>query len=423
MTDDRSLAAPSSISTGHILLVEDNAEHVELIRRALARSADQITDVSSLAAARAVLQEEASIDLVIIDLLLTDGRGMDLLADDNLAGRAPAIVLTSHGDEQSAVEALKQGAIDYLPKSAETIAGMASVVQRAQREWKHILARRAAEAAVRRLNAELEDKVKQRTAELAEAYEQLKEMDRLKSKFIADISHELRTPLTTFRLYLDLLRQGDSSRRAHYEAVLAQEAERMQLLMERVLAFASVGSAGTGRMVEAVDLNELVARQVQSVEPTAAARGLAVAVELAPQAPLARGDAVQLGQVVSILLTNALAYTPAGRISVRTADWDEGELVRLEVADTGMGLDEDELAHCFERFYRGKRVGQSNIPGVGLGLTLARALVDLHHGHIDVESAVDEGSTFFFSLPIADASASIAERTGPSARGEGALTV
>jgi len=111
------------------------------------------------------------------------------------------------------------------------------------------------------------------------------------------------------------------------------------------------------------------------------------------------GEHNQLAQVITNLLANAIHYTPAGRVRVTTSQTDG--YVCLTVQDTGIGIEPEDLPHIFNRFYRGRRAGQSNIPGSGLGLGIVKEIVDLHQGRIEVDSQVGGGSTFRVWLPIA----------------------
>lgn len=112
------------------------------------------------------------------------------------------------------------------------------------------------------------------------------------------------------------------------------------------------------------------------------------------------GDPNLLEDVINSLLSNAINYTPAGTVRISTKPDFATDQVQLVVEDTGIGLDKEDLEHCFERFYRGKRIGQYNIvPGAGLGLSIVQEIVILHKGRVEVESKVDQGSTFTVYLP------------------------
>jgi len=146
------------------------------------------------------------------------------------------------------------------------------------------------------------------------------------------------------------------------------------------------------------DLNEIVEQVVTVHLPLAEAENLDL--HFAPQEnlPFIYGERNQIAQVVTNLIANALNYTQIGKIQVYTYASEQGD-VYLQVEDTGMGIEAEDLPHIFERFYRGEQQGDSNMPGTGLGLGIVREIVNLHQGEIEVESKVGEGSTFKVIFP------------------------
>lgn len=247
----------------------------------------------------------------------------------------------------------------------------------------------------------LEERVAERTRDLAAANERLKELDRLKSKFVSDVSHELRTPITNIKLYLHLLARDSAANWPAHLSVLDEESDRLARLIEDILNLSRLDMARDKMELVPVDLNQIVEQAVAAQQPRAEATGLALNFEPAKALPSVWGAPHQLAQVVANLVTNAINYTPDGHVRVRTGLAPEDGKACLEVEDTGMGIDFEDMPHLFERFYRGKRVGSSNIPGTGLGLAIVKEIVDLHRGEIQVESQPDEGTTFKICLPLA----------------------
>ena len=232
------------------------------------------------------------------------------------------------------------------------------------------------------------------------ANEQLQELDLMKSKFIDDISHELRTPIANLKLYLDLLVRGKPENRAKYEVVLNEESDRLVSLSNSILDFSNLQKNLVEANLVSIDLNALVAKVVVDFEQLALTHGLKLSFTPSAATLQVWGNAEQLEQVVINLLENAIRYTPSGHVRLSTHQTDKGDLIRLTIEDTGIGLDEEELSHCFERFYRGKRVGQYNIaPGAGLGLAKVKDIVEFYRGWVEVESELDRGSTFSVYLP------------------------
>jgi signal transduction histidine kinase len=263
-----------------------------------------------------------------------------------------------------------------------------------------VKARRQAEKALQQYADMLELKVSERTLELRHAYERLQGLDLLKSKFIDDISHELRTPISNINLYLDLLTRGKQESQAKYEAILKKESARLVSLLDGILDFSTLQQNLDNANPISIDLNALVAKEVADFEQIAQSRGLKLSFSPSTAALQVCGDAAQLEQAVINLLKNAIRYTPSGHIRVSTHQTSKGDPIRLTIEDSGMGMDEEELTHCFERFYRGKRVGQYNIaPGAGLGLAKVEDIVAFHKGWVEVESEIGRGSIFSVHLP------------------------
>ena len=249
----------------------------------------------------------------------------------------------------------------------------------------------------------LAQRVAERTRELAAANERLQDLDRLKSKFVSDVSHELRAPVTNLNLYLNLLERGHLGKRDQYMTVLQEQAARLTQLIEDILDLTRLDRDKPTFAFAPVDVNTLVQQVVTAHQPRAESAGFSLTFDPAPDVPAVHGARNSLAQVVTNLVTNAINYTPAGSVQVRTRANGAPHAVCLEVQDTGIGIDPEDVAHVFERFYRGKRAGQMDIPGTGLGLGIVKEIVDLHGGRIEVESRVGAGSTFRVWLPVAPA--------------------
>ncbi len=245
----------------------------------------------------------------------------------------------------------------------------------------------------------LERRVTERTRALAEANERLTELDRLKSKFVADVSHELRTPVANLKLYAALLERGQPEKRARYIRTLTEQSDRLAQLVEDILNLSRLELGADKVRFAPVDLNALVEQVVLAHQASAESAGLRLTFAPGRDLPPLQGERNQLAQVITNLVANAISYTPAGEVYVRTDL--KSEQVCLQVRDTGMGIDPEDVPHLFERFYRGKQTGQSDIPGSGLGLAIVKEIVDLHQGHVEVDSQVGQGSTFRVWLPLA----------------------
>ncbi|HSM59103.1 MAG TPA: GAF domain-containing protein [Candidatus Sulfomarinibacteraceae bacterium] len=247
----------------------------------------------------------------------------------------------------------------------------------------------------------LEQRVAERTRELAEANEQLQELDRLKSKFVSDISHELRTPITSVSLYLDLIERGNEEHSERYWSVLRKQTERLNHLIEDILSLSRLQMGKVELDPRPVDLNALVGELLPVHQNRFDQARLELQFTPAAGLPPVLGEPERLAQVITSLLENASNYTEEGSVRLHTLADEEAGMACLVVADSGVGMNEDDLSHIFERFYRGQYASQSNIPGTGLGLTIVEEIVNLHGGRIEVESEEGEGTTFRVWLPLA----------------------
>jgi signal transduction histidine kinase len=247
----------------------------------------------------------------------------------------------------------------------------------------------------------LESRVASRTYELEMANEQLQELDKLKSKFIADVSHELRTPITNLGIYIDLLQNGDPEKGPHYISVLQRQVNRLTNLVEATLGLSQLEIANQELQFGPVELNEIVEEILLGHQARAEAFRLQLTVRLQPDLPVVIGNQIQLMQLISNLVTNAINYNQEnGQITVETSFTQGESTVCLKVVDTGIGIAQADLPHLFDRFYRGQQTGQSNIPGTGLGLAIVKEIVGLHQGTIGVASQINTGTTFSVCLPV-----------------------
>lgn len=249
--------------------------------------------------------------------------------------------------------------------------------------------------------ADLEMRVSSRTRELAEANQQLRELDRLKSKFVSNVSHELRTPISNLKLYMSLLQRGKQEKRAHYEAMLQTSVERLGQLVEDILNLSRLEIAHyQPREMEPTDFNAVINQIVTLHQPQAESAGLRLTFKAQSNLPLIYGDYNQLSQLATNLIVNGLRYTQRGSVTVTTQCPNGDQNVVLAVEDTGIGILPEDLPHVFERFYRGNHRQPTEIPGTGLGLAIVKEIVEIHHGEISVESQVDVGTRFTVHLPV-----------------------
>jgi signal transduction histidine kinase len=241
-------------------------------------------------------------------------------------------------------------------------------------------------------------------------------------EFLADVSHELRTPLAALRTFNDLLREkagDDVDARAEFLEASAQQIERLDWLAQNLLELSKLDSGLIRLDLRPDDLRATIESAVEQAQVSARRRGLSLTAEL-PEAPLVtRHDPPRLGQVLGNLIGNGLKFTPRGG-SVRVVLSPRNRGARIQVIDTGVGIDPIELPHVFDRFYRGSRASEARGSGSGLGLAIVRSVVEMHGGRVMVESRIGAGSTFTVTLPTDPRTSADAVATGAvSAPGSG----
>jgi signal transduction histidine kinase len=229
------------------------------------------------------------------------------------------------------------------------------------------------------------------------------EVSRLKDEFVGLISHELRTPLSSILGYLELMRDDDenplSDEQVQYLGVAERNANRLLRLVGDLLFTAQVGSSSFALDASATELDHIVSASVESAQPNAAASEVALTVVLPPDPVIVRADPQRLGQACDNLISNAIKFTPrGGRVVVTLATTDTQAIVT--VSDTGMGIPEAEVNQLFERFFRASTATRAAVPGVGLGLSITKAIVVAHKGELDVKSEVGVGTSFIMRLPL-----------------------
>lgn len=261
-----------------------------------------------------------------------------------------------------------------------------------------------------RLFESIEQRVTERTRELAEANERLKELDQLKSQFVSNVSHELRTPLTNISLYLALLAKHHNLETLDRTLpVLKKETDRLKTLVEEVLTLSRIEQGQITFAPRPCALDDLLAEVIAAHIARAEAKHLTLTHTRWATLPPVMVDPAHITQVFTNLVGNAVAYTPpAGAITITTtqrtrATEPDAPAIPWGVVtfhNTGPAIPPEDLPHIFERFYRGRTGYDSGEHGTGLGLAICLDIIERHKGYIEVQSAADEGTTFTVWLPL-----------------------
>ena len=384
-----------SEAINRLLVVDDEAAQVQALCHTLEDEGYSVKGFTSAAAALATLQAGA-FDIVLTDLTMP---GIDGIAFLNAARATdPAlvgIVMTGHGTIATAVEAMKAGALDYILKPFDL-----RVILR-------VLARTQAMLRLRRENAALLERLSARTVELEAANRDLSVANRELEAFSYSVSHDLRSPLRTIDGLLRVVHEdfGDAippEARRHLETVAAQ-ASRMSELTEDLLRLARLGREPLSK--HPVDIRGLVQEVVDELRAAEAARQLEIRIG---ELPAAEADPSLLRQVWVNLVANALKFTrrrESALIEISGAERagngarvpGEAEHKLYSIRDNGAGFDPrraERLFGIFQRLHAAK-----DFEGTGVGLSLARRIVERHGGSIWAESEPDRGAAFHFTLP------------------------
>ena len=229
-----------------------------------------------------------------------------------------------------------------------------------------------------------------------------KELDEMKSEFVATVSHDLRAPLTFMRGYTTMLPMvGDLSEKQHeYVEKILQGISQMSELIDNLLDLGRI-EAGIGMERNTCHLGAILVEAVDSMRVRAATKGLTLRMETGGGIAVVSGDAALLRQAITNLVDNAIKYTPSGG-TVTVGLTVRGGQAIINVTDNGIGIAPDDQVRLFEKFYRVKRRDTIGIQGTGLGLAIVKSIVERHGGRVWVDSALGQGSTFYISLPLSE---------------------
>jgi signal transduction histidine kinase len=401
------------------LIVEDSEDDALLVLRELRRGGYDVVSerVDTPAAMKAALAKEPW-DLIIADYAMPQFSGLAALKMLQENGRdLPFIIVSGAIGEDVAVEAMRAGAHDYLIKG--NLARLLPAVERELREAEVRRERRQAEEELRRARDELEQRVEERTRELAQANENLRRevverqraeaelklakeaaeaANTAKDQFLGVLSHELRNPLTAVLLMSSLLeKRRDLPRDVHEDIEnIRRDAELEARIIDDLLDVTRIARGKLRFDFQTTDLHLLIRK---AADICGFGVGAAIRLRLSAKARFVHGDPVRLQQVFWNLLSNARKFTPVdGRIEVRSSNVGDGK-IRVQVIDTGMGIDPEFMPRLFTQFEQASSGRDRQFGGLGLGLTICRAIAEAHGGTISASSeGQGRGATFTLEM-------------------------
>jgi len=379
-----------------LLIVDDDPLDRQTYLRHLGADPDNAYIVVEAATADEGIKllNDGPYDCIVLDYRLPGADGLAVFeairANEHDGPLPPVIMMTGQGSEAVAVEAMRSGVADYLPKDGLTAKALQRAITNAVEKWRLRLTLKEKNQRLATANAEL----KERAAELRRVYHA--------------VSHELKTPLTAVREFIALVLDGvpapliSAENKAFLEHAL-DGCDQMSAQVNDLVDATRLEMRKLELKLEAVRLERIVEFALASIRETAKAKRVELVTEIAPNLPTVTADPVRCTQILGNLLGNAAKFTNAGGVitvrvhpSVRRPD-----CIEIAVADTGCGIAPEHQRQIFERLYQIPRAGEDLMSsGLGLGLSIARELAGLHGGQLTVESTVGVGSTFRFSIPI-----------------------
>jgi signal transduction histidine kinase len=436
----------------NILVVDDEDSIRSVLTNVLQEDGFAVTEADSGEAALELFKQKV-FDLVISDIVMPGIDGIELLEKiKNLYPATEVIIITSHASLDTAVQALRCGAYDYLFKPFGDLNLISAVTKRAIEKIRLTSENRRLLAKLKDKNMELERRVAERTAELQktnlqltqEIKERIRAQDaaetanRAKSEFLANMSHELRTPLNHIIGFTEIVLDkhfGDLNEvQDEYLNDVLQSSKHLLALISDVLDLAKIEAGRMQVALSNINLKMLLKKSLKVIEANARMRGIQLIMDIDGISASIKADELKLKQIIFNLLSNAVKFTPNGgevRLSARMLSgcimrpgrrWNDPQTlkvvkepvagnpdrgndirkcVQISVSDTGIGINPQDQVRIFDRF---EQVDGSMSPrrqGAGLGLTLTKTLVEMHGGKIWVDSeGHGKGSMFSFVIPV-----------------------
>ncbi|TWT40467.1 Non-motile and phage-resistance protein [Phycisphaerae bacterium RAS1] len=385
-----------------VVVVDDDAGDAELLRRQLEElrnlSFDYIHCDNAKTALTALKSRQEA--LVFLDYRLGETSGVDTLGELRAAGvLGPVIAVTGNADEYIVADLMRAGADDYIAKGDVG----PDVLRRAIRNAASQYSRRSTEARNRQLVAELQSAKRS----LEGKNRRLTELYKTAHQFVDNVSHEFRTPLTVIKEFSSILRDGlagsVSTEQGEYLDIVLNRVDDLSTMVDDMLDISKLEAGVLGVARRNCQMQDVIQNVRTTLERKAAAAKVNLTIGEAPTLPDVYCDPEKIARVLINLTVNAIKFCEeGGNVSIEAARPDDGPFVRVRVTDNGRGIAPENVEAIFERFKQLEGNLRSSTKGFGLGLSIAKELVHLNFGDITVESRLGEGSTFAFTVPVAD---------------------
>jgi signal transduction histidine kinase len=375
---------------GRILVIDDEIGIRKGCRRVLEPAGYTVETAASFREGLQHIKQE-QYDLVLLDVMMPDGRGVDLLAPIHEQDpETVAVVITGYATVELAVETIKRGAYDFIAKPFTTDL-LAMTVNRG-------LEKRRLSLDAKRLQV-----LEKEAFELTQAREQAEKLNEFKSSFATLVAHELRSPVTGVQSLVRTMARGMAGELSEQQKdVLTRVETRLDFLLHLIndlLTLAASKSLEAEKPLQPVQVQTVLQRVTERFAEEARAKQIEIKQSLPAENLIIRATEDGLDSILRNLIGNAIKYTPAAG-QVRVECELDGETVILRVSDTGIGISKEDLAHIGEEFFRAKNAHLKGFPGTGLGMSIVKQYVDRFGGQMSIESEEGKGTTFALQLPV-----------------------
>lgn len=382
-----------AISLVKILLIEDNLAEARLLQEFLQQAdAKEFVLVHVKRLQEALNQiSHSSYDIILLDLTLPDSQGLSSLPLlINNAPSVPIVVLTNTNDEELAIEAVREGAQDYLVKRHVNVNSLV-------RSICYAIERKQLLETLRQVNQTLQVRVEKSNAELVKA----NEINQFRSELVSMLSHDIRQPLNTILLAAGLLQNNEDrltqEKKRNHLQMIRVAIKNMAQMLDEVSLIGRTDSSKFQCDLEPLDLEAFCRQLVEEAQLSLKEKNLTLIFASYGELGEAVWDETLLRHILGNLLGNAIKYSlPDGRIQFELIGQENSVIFRFQ--DWGIGIPKQDQKRMFQPFHRAENVGR--IPGTGLGLAIVKKCVDAHGGEIMLNSEVGVGTTFIVTLPL-----------------------
>ncbi len=393
------------------VLVADDSEAIREMLGSFLANLGYHTDLAADGQSAVNLFRAHSYDVIICDLQMPRMEGLEVLAQVKaIDPDVQVIILTGHATLETAIKALRLGAYEYQFKPVDDMEIFARLVERAYRHRCLLRENKQLLAQLQGANAHLESEVEKRTRELKAANESLRNLDRLKNDFVSIVSHELRTPLAVITLEAQMLASGmqfSPDRQREIHQALLVNARRLQIQIDDLLDFALIERGELELKFTACSINQIVRDVVDLYNARAAEKHLKMTLNLPPTAQLSVvADGPRLRSALIHLVDNAIKFTPEqGMVTISVHSMvfvpdTETPAIAVVVRDTGIGIPSETQQNLFTAFNQADMSTTRRFGGMGMGLALAKRIVEAHGGKITFKSDAGQGSLFALWVPV-----------------------